>query len=60
MSRAARCRRQQWRCERAIYRAQMERSGKPANVIDKIVEGKIGGVYSKGSCPPGVDPGIPR
>src|SRR5206468_2059677 len=25
--------------ERAIYRSQMESSGKPANVIDKIVEG---------------------
>jgi len=28
--------------ERAIYRAQMENSGKPATVIDKIVEGKLG------------------
>ena len=33
--------------EKAIYRAQMERSGKPANVIDKIVEGKLGGFYSQ-------------
>jgi elongation factor Ts len=33
--------------ERAIYRAQMENSGKPANVIDKIVEGKLGGFYSQ-------------
>ena len=33
--------------ERAIYRAQMERSGKPANVIDKIVEGKLGSFYSQ-------------
>jgi elongation factor Ts len=33
--------------ERAIYRAQMESSGKPANVIDKIVEGKLGGFYSQ-------------
>src|SRR5262249_15735616 len=28
--------------EKAIYRAQMENSGKPANVIDKIVDGKLG------------------
>ena len=33
--------------ERAIYRAQMENSGKPANVIDKIVEGKLGSFYSQ-------------
>ena len=33
--------------ERAIYRAQMENSGKPANVIDKIVEGKLGSYYSQ-------------
>ena len=32
--------------ERAIYRAQMENSGKPANVIDKIVEGKLGSFFS--------------
>jgi elongation factor Ts len=32
--------------ERAIYRSQMESSGKPANVIDKIVEGKLGAFYS--------------
>ena len=32
--------------ERAIYRAQMENSGKPANVIDKIVEGKLGAFYA--------------
>jgi elongation factor Ts len=31
--------------EKAIYRAQMENSGKPANVIDKIVEGKLGSFY---------------
>ena len=31
--------------ERAIYRAQMENSGKPAPVIDKIVEGKLGSFY---------------
>src|SRR5262245_60938554 len=33
--------------ERAIYRAQMEGSGKPANIIDKIVEGKLGGFYQQ-------------
>ena len=33
--------------EKGIYRAQMEGSGKPANVIDKIVEGKLGSFYSQ-------------
>jgi len=33
--------------EKAIYRAQMENSGKPANVIDKIVDGKLGSFYSQ-------------
>jgi elongation factor Ts len=33
--------------EKAIYRAQMENSGKPANVIDKIVEGKLGSFYGQ-------------
>jgi elongation factor Ts len=33
--------------ERSIYRAQMEGSGKPAPVIDKIVEGKLGSYYSQ-------------
>jgi elongation factor Ts len=33
--------------EKAIYRAQMEGSGKPANVIDKIVEGKLGSFYKQ-------------
>lgn len=33
--------------ERGIYRAQMENSGKPAQVIDKIVEGKLGGFYEQ-------------
>ena len=33
--------------EKAIYRAQMESSGKPANVLDKIVEGKLGSFYSQ-------------
>jgi len=33
--------------ERGIYRAQMENSGKPANVIDKVVEGKLGSFYQQ-------------
>ncbi len=33
--------------ERAVYRAQMENSGKPANVIDKIVEGKLSSFYEQ-------------
>ena len=33
--------------ERDIYRSQMKDSGKPANVIDKIVEGKLGSFYSQ-------------
>jgi elongation factor Ts len=33
--------------ERAIYRAQMEGSGKPAQVIDRIVEGKLGSFYEQ-------------
>src|SRR5438067_1078378 len=33
--------------EKGIYRAQMENSGKPANVIDKIVEGKLGSFYKQ-------------
>jgi elongation factor Ts len=33
--------------ERAIYRAQMEGSGKPANVLEKIVEGKLGSFYQQ-------------
>jgi len=33
--------------EKSIYRAQMENSGKPANVLDKIVEGKLGSFYSQ-------------
>ena len=33
--------------ERAIYRAQMENSGKPANILDKIVEGKLGSFYQQ-------------
>lgn len=33
--------------ERAIYRAQFEGSGKPAQVLDKIVEGKLGTYYAQ-------------
>ena len=33
--------------ERSIYRAQFEASGKPREVIDKIVEGKLGAYYSQ-------------
>lgn len=33
--------------EREIYRAQMKDSGKPAPVIDKIVEGKLGAFYEQ-------------
>jgi len=33
--------------ERSIYRAQMENTGKPANVLDKIIEGKLGSFYSQ-------------
>jgi elongation factor Ts len=33
--------------EKSIYRAQMEKEGKPANVIDKIIEGKLGSFYSQ-------------
>ena len=33
--------------ERSIYRAQMEGAGKPANVIDKIVEGKLASFYQQ-------------
>src|SRR6185436_18317558 len=33
--------------EKSIYRAQMEASGKPAAVLDKIVEGKLGSFYSQ-------------
>ena len=31
--------------ERSIYRAQVE--GKPANVVEKIVEGKLGSFYAQ-------------
>jgi elongation factor Ts len=33
--------------ERSIYRAQMENSGKPANILDKIIEGKLGSFYAQ-------------
>jgi elongation factor Ts len=33
--------------EKAIYRAQMESSGKPPNIIEKIVEGKLGSFYQQ-------------
>jgi elongation factor Ts len=33
--------------EKSIYRAQMENSNKPAHVIDKIVEGKLGSYYEQ-------------
>ena len=33
--------------EKAIYRAQFDGSGKPATVVEKIVEGKLGSFYSQ-------------
>lgn len=33
--------------ERGIYRAQFAQSGKPANVVEKIVEGKLDSYYSQ-------------
>jgi len=33
--------------EKAIYRSQMEKEKKPAHVIDKIVEGKLGSFFSQ-------------
>lgn len=33
--------------EREIYRAQMKEQGKPDNIIDKIVEGKVDKYYSE-------------
>jgi len=33
--------------EKAIYRSQMENEKKPAHVIDKIIEGKLGSFYSQ-------------
>jgi len=40
--------------EKAIYRAQMENSGKPANVLEKIIEGKLGAFFKQ--MPGGVLP----
>ena len=33
--------------EKSIYRAQVENTGKPAAVLDKIIEGKLGSFYSQ-------------
>ncbi len=33
--------------ERGVYRAQMENSGKPPAVIEKIIEGKLGSFYEQ-------------
>jgi len=33
--------------EKAIYRAQVAAEGKPANIVDKIVEGKLASFYSQ-------------
>ena len=33
--------------EKSIYRAQMENTGKPAHVLDKIIEGKLGSFYGQ-------------
>ena len=33
--------------EKSIYRAQMENTGKPATVLDKIIEGKLGSFYKQ-------------
>ncbi len=32
--------------EKEIYREQLAKSGKPANIVDKIVEGKLGKFYA--------------
>ena len=37
--------------EKAIYRAQMENSGKPASVLEKIIEGKLGSFYKQTVLP---------
>jgi elongation factor Ts len=37
--------------EKSIYRAQMENSGKPANVLEKIIEGKLGSYYKQTVLP---------
>jgi elongation factor Ts len=33
--------------EKSIYRAQMEKDNKPAHVLDKIIEGKLGSFYAQ-------------
>ena len=33
--------------EKSVYRGQMENSGKPAQVIEKIIEGKLGSFYEQ-------------
>ena len=33
--------------EKSIYRAQMEKENKPAHVMEKIIEGKLGAFYSQ-------------
>jgi elongation factor Ts len=33
--------------EKGIYRAQMEKENKPAHVMDKIIEGKLGSFYAQ-------------
>jgi elongation factor Ts len=33
--------------EKGIYRAQLEKEGKPAHVLDKIIEGKLGSFYAQ-------------
>jgi elongation factor Ts len=33
--------------EKAIYRAQLEKEKKPAHMMDKIIEGKLGNFYSQ-------------
>jgi elongation factor Ts len=33
--------------EKAIYRSQMEKENKPAHIMDKIIEGKLGSFYSQ-------------
>jgi len=37
--------------EKTIYRAQMENSGKPASVLEKIIEGKLGSFYKQTVLP---------
>jgi hypothetical protein len=54
---ASRCRPALLEKEKEIYRAQFADSNKPANVIDKIVEGKLGLVLrAGGAARPAVDP----